>query len=53
MAKRICAYCKKIVGYNEHVAQDTHTICPPCKERVLKEYREGLIKEAIAEEKDK
>ena len=41
MAKRICAWCKAIMGYRDDIDRDTHGICDPCMKKELAEARAG------------
>jgi hypothetical protein len=46
--RRICAWCKKIMGDAPDVNGDTHGICPDCKKKMLKNYsgkKEPVVKE--------
>ena len=35
--KRICSWCKKVLGDAPNIKGDTHTICPDCFEKMKKD----------------
>ena len=47
--KRICSYCRKFMGTKKcegqiHAGLDiTHSICPECKEKVMREMDEDFV----------
>ena len=48
--KRICSYCQKFMGTKKcegliHEGLDiTHSICPECKEKVMREMGEDFVR---------
>jgi len=50
LAKRICSYCKSLLGYKEVAGNhnETHGMCEICKAKAfdeIREYKKGLNNE--------
>jgi len=42
--KVICAWCKKVLSDAPNLKKDTHTICPECRDRMMKDIESSKKK---------